>query len=97
MFINHSTSLFSENESTAQITYFTYPFVPLLTKLSDSKDIKLQRNIKYFSSYFIRRTPYWPSIIRMIKSRRMRWAEHVANMGKEKNAYRLLVGNTRRK
>jgi hypothetical protein len=33
-----------------------------------------------------------PSIIRIIKARRMRWAEHVARMGKEKNAYRLLVG-----
>jgi hypothetical protein len=33
-----------------------------------------------------------PSIIRMIKSRRMRWARHVARMGEERNAYRLLVG-----
>jgi hypothetical protein len=34
-----------------------------------------------------------PSIIRIIKSRRMRWAGHVAPMGEEKkNAYRLLVG-----
>jgi hypothetical protein len=32
-----------------------------------------------------------PSIIRIIKSRRMRWAGHVARMG-ERNAYRLLVG-----
>ncbi|PNF20437.1 hypothetical protein B7P43_G08118 [Cryptotermes secundus] len=32
-----------------------------------------------------------PSIIRMIKSRRMRWAGHVAKMG-ETNAYRILVG-----
>jgi hypothetical protein len=32
-----------------------------------------------------------PSIIRIIKSRRMRWAGHVARMGK-RNAYRLLVG-----
>jgi hypothetical protein len=32
-----------------------------------------------------------PSIIRIIKSRRIRWAEHVARMG-EKNAYRLMVG-----
>jgi hypothetical protein len=32
-----------------------------------------------------------PSIIRMIKSRRMRWAGYVARMGK-KNAYRILVG-----
>jgi hypothetical protein len=33
-----------------------------------------------------------PSIIRMIKSRRMRWAEHVARMGEKRNAYRILVG-----
>jgi hypothetical protein len=33
-----------------------------------------------------------PSIIRIIKSRRMRWAGHVARMGAKKNAYRLLVG-----
>jgi hypothetical protein len=31
-----------------------------------------------------------PNIIRIIKSRRMRWAGHVARMGK-KNAYRLLL------
>jgi hypothetical protein len=33
-----------------------------------------------------------PNIIRMIKSRRMRWAEHVARMGEKRNAYRILVG-----
>jgi hypothetical protein len=33
-----------------------------------------------------------PSIIRIIKSRRMRWADHVAQMGEKRNAYRLLVG-----
>jgi hypothetical protein len=33
-----------------------------------------------------------PSIIRIIKSRRMRWAGHVARMGEKMNAYRLLVG-----
>jgi hypothetical protein len=33
-----------------------------------------------------------PSIIRIIKSRRMRWAEHVAQMGEKENVYRLLVG-----
>jgi hypothetical protein len=34
----------------------------------------------------------WPSIIRIIKSRRMRWAGHVARMGKKRNAYRILMG-----
>jgi hypothetical protein len=33
-----------------------------------------------------------PSIIRIIKSRRMRCAGHVARTGEKKNAYRLLVG-----
>jgi hypothetical protein len=33
-----------------------------------------------------------PSIIRIIKSRRMRWAGHVAQMGENRNVYRLLVG-----
>jgi hypothetical protein len=34
-----------------------------------------------------------PSIIRVIKSRRMKWAGHVARMGERRNAYRILVGN----
>jgi hypothetical protein len=34
-----------------------------------------------------------PSIIRMIKSRRMRWAGHVTRMRAKRNAYRILVGN----
>jgi hypothetical protein len=37
-----------------------------------------------------------PHIIRLIRSRRMRWAEHVAREGEaeSKGAYRLLVGKT---
>jgi hypothetical protein len=31
-----------------------------------------------------------PSIIRIIKARRMRWAGHVARMGEKRNAYRLV-------
>jgi hypothetical protein len=33
----------------------------------------------------------------MIKSRRMRWAGHVARMGERRNAYRILVGKPERK
>jgi hypothetical protein len=33
-----------------------------------------------------------PSVIRIIKSRRLRWAGHVARLGKKMNVYRLLVG-----
>jgi len=33
-----------------------------------------------------------PNIVRVIKSIRMRWAGHVARMGEERGAYRVLVG-----
>jgi hypothetical protein len=38
-----------------------------------------------------------PSIIRIIKSRRLRWAGHVTQMGEKRNAYSLLVGKPERK
>jgi len=33
-----------------------------------------------------------PNIVRVIKSRRMGWAEHVARMGEMRGVYRVLVG-----
>ena len=33
-----------------------------------------------------------PSIVRVIKTRRMRWAGQVARMGKKRGVYRVLVG-----
>jgi hypothetical protein len=41
-----------------------------------------QLHILYFS----------PNIIRQIKSRRMKWAGHVARMGEDRNVYRVLMG-----
>jgi hypothetical protein len=38
-----------------------------------------------------------PDIIRHIKSRRMRWAGHVAHMGEERKLYKVLVGKPQRK
>jgi hypothetical protein len=38
-----------------------------------------------------------PDIIRRIKSRRMRWAGHVARMGQGKKLYRVLVGKSEEK
>ena len=37
------------------------------------------------------RTP--PNIFRVIKSRRMKWAGHVARMGEWRGVYRVLMGN----
>ena len=33
-----------------------------------------------------------PNIVRVIKSRRMRWARHVARMGEEMGVHRFLLG-----
>ena len=33
-----------------------------------------------------------PSIVRVIKSKRMRWTGHVARMGEGRGVYRVLVG-----
>jgi hypothetical protein len=38
-----------------------------------------------------------PNIVRVIKSRRMKWAGHVAHMGEGRGAYRILVGRPKRK
>jgi hypothetical protein len=33
-----------------------------------------------------------PNIVRVVKSRRMRWAGHVAHMGEDRDVHRVLVG-----
>jgi hypothetical protein len=38
-----------------------------------------------------------PNIVRVVKSRRMRWAGHVARMGEYRGLYRVLVGKPERK
>jgi hypothetical protein len=38
-----------------------------------------------------------PNIVRVIKSRRMRWAGHVARMEEGRSVYRFLVGRPERK
>ena len=35
-----------------------------------------------------------PNIVWVIKSRRMRWAEHVARRGESRGVYKVLVGKT---
>ncbi|KAJ4446701.1 hypothetical protein ANN_13398 [Periplaneta americana] len=48
--------------------------------------MKLQENGELHASYSS------PDIIRNIKARRLRWAEHVARLGESRNAYRVLFG-----
>jgi hypothetical protein len=48
------------------------------------------RNGKAHSSNFAVYT--LPNIVRVVKSRRMRWAGHVALMGEERGVHRVLVG-----
>jgi hypothetical protein len=38
-----------------------------------------------------------PNLVRVINSRRMKWAGHVARMGEGRGAYRVWVGKTERK
>jgi len=38
-----------------------------------------------------------PNIVRVIRSRRIKWTEYVARMGKKRAVYRVLVGKTERK
>jgi hypothetical protein len=37
---------------------------------------------------------YLPNIVWKVKSRRMRWAGHVARMGAKSGTYRVLVGKS---
>jgi hypothetical protein len=39
----------------------------------------------------------FPIIIKMIKSRRLRWERHVVLIGTKRNAYRILVGKPEKK
>jgi hypothetical protein len=38
-----------------------------------------------------------PNILRVVKSRRMRWAGHVVRMGKDRSVHRVLVGKLEEK
>jgi hypothetical protein len=40
---------------------------------------------------------YLPYFVRVVKSRRIRWAGHVARMGEERGVHRVLVGKPERK
>jgi hypothetical protein len=51
-----------------------------------------KHNNNNFITIFQQKLYSSPNIVRVIKSRRMRWAGHVARMGKVRGVYRVLVG-----
>ncbi|KAJ4432464.1 hypothetical protein ANN_21083 [Periplaneta americana] len=60
-----------------------------LGKYLGLRGMKLQENGE---SYTTQNCKHSPDIIGNIKSRRLRWAGHVARMGEPRNAYSVLVG-----
>jgi hypothetical protein len=63
-----------------------------LRRIFGSKRGEATRDWKKLSNEELHNLYSSPSIIRMIKSRRMRWAGHVAHMREKRNAYRIFEG-----
>jgi hypothetical protein len=58
--------------------------------LSATNTRKETKKVNIHIIFTIRSGSWLVRIIRMIKSRRMRWAGHVKRMGEKRNAYRIL-------
>jgi hypothetical protein len=50
--------------------------------------------LKFYCKTLLHKLYSSPDIVRQIKSRRMRWAGHVARMGEGRNVYRVLMGKS---
>jgi hypothetical protein len=64
----------------------------VLRRIFGSKREKVTGGWKKLHNEELRDLYSSPSIIRIIKSRRMRWAGHIDRMGEKRTAYRLLIG-----
>jgi hypothetical protein len=68
-----------------------------LSTLAYLRAIELQEGEENYTTRSFHNLYSSPSIIRIIKSRRMRWAGHVARMGEKRNVYRILVSKPKEK
>jgi hypothetical protein len=66
----------------------------VLRRIMDLRGMKKQEKIRKLHSEEPHTLYSSSSIIRQIKSRTMRWAEHVALMGEERKLYKVLVGKS---
>jgi hypothetical protein len=64
----------------------------VLTRIFGSKRKEMTENWRRLHNEELQ-SLYASLDIRLIKSRRMRWAGHVARMGEMRNAYNIYVGN----
>jgi hypothetical protein len=65
---------------------------PSEDKNDDSKDTFYEREWGKLHNEELNDLYSLPNIVRVVKSRRVRWAGHVARMGKERGVHRVLVG-----
>jgi hypothetical protein len=77
------------------VPYMIDNFLTIGMSVCFSKAKRVSVEVSYYNEEF-HNVYCSPSIIRMIKSRRMRWEGHVARMA-ENNAYRTLVGKPKGK
>ena len=64
----------------------------VLRKIFWVKEDEITGELRKLHNYELNALYSSPNIIRSLKSRRLRWAGHVARMEQSRNAYRVLVG-----
>jgi hypothetical protein len=90
----HAENLRSTEEykkSDCEDFYSLLTAIGLMPGGSVNKDHTVNRGWRKLHNEELHNLYSFPSIIRIIKSRRMRWAGYVARMGEKRNAYRILV------
>ena len=96
--VRNRTSFSLSSPHLSHYTHYTGPAwyegnkTEVETYIHDWPSIKCLSRHKYVQSWFLEGLYSSPNIMRVIKSRRMRWAGHVAHMGEGRGVYRVLVG-----